>query len=178
MMGSPVGTISIFLLTDFGKGSAFPAVKVNGLLISINPLIFLVLIFSTAGATRHSMSRGSCLPNALSHDARKASSSSLSPSSLSLLLAIRRLLSLRSLRGTCGAIGAVALRLRAGAVSFAATALPRIVFVRFAGGTIATAKLSSASLLTAELESSSSSTSVSSRSSLLSSSLLVRRASL
>jgi hypothetical protein len=97
MMGSPVGTISIFLLTDFGKGSAFPAVKVNELLISINPLIFLVLIFSTAGATHHSMSRGSCLPNALSHDARKASLLSLLPSLLSLLLAIWRLLSLRSL---------------------------------------------------------------------------------
>ena len=177
MMGSPVGTIPIFLLTDFGKGSAFPAVKVNGLLISINPLIFSVLIFSTAGATRHSMSRGSRLSNALSHDARKASSSSLSPSPLSLLLAIRRLLSLRSLRGTCGTIGAVALRLRAGAVSFAVTALPRIVFARFTGGAIATAKLSSASLLAADLESSSSSISVSSRSSGLSSSLLVRRAS-
>ena len=63
-MGSPVGITSIFLLTDFGKGDAFPAVKVKGLLISINPLIFLVLIFSTAGATRHLMSRGSRLHNA------------------------------------------------------------------------------------------------------------------
>ena len=91
-MGLPVGIIFIFLLTDFGKGGAFPAVKVNGLLFSINPLIFLVLIFlcnSTAGATRHLMSRGSF--NALSHEARKASSSSLSL----LLLSMTRL-SLRS----------------------------------------------------------------------------------
>ncbi len=56
------------------------------------------------------------------------------------------------------------MRLHAGAVSFAATALPQIVFARFAGGAIATAKLSSASLLAADLESSSSSISVSSRS--------------
>jgi hypothetical protein len=121
MMGSPVGTTSIFLITDFGKGSAFPAVKVNGILISINPLIFLVLIFlieSTAGATRHSMSRGSCLLNTLSHDARKASSSSLSLPSLSLL-SMTCLFLLRPLQGTRRTGGAVALRLRAGAVSFA-----------------------------------------------------------
>ncbi len=56
--GFPVGILLVTL--DLGKGNAFPAVKVSGLFLVINPLIFLVLLIEifTAGATRQ-MSRGS-----------------------------------------------------------------------------------------------------------------------
>jgi hypothetical protein len=42
MVGLPVGILLVNV--DLGKGDAFPAVKVSGLFILINPLIFLVLI--------------------------------------------------------------------------------------------------------------------------------------
>ena len=73
-VGFPVGTLLV--TSDLGKGNAFPAVKVSGLFLKINPLLFLVLLIKrfTAGATRQ-MSRGSRC-NASPHDARKLSSSS------------------------------------------------------------------------------------------------------
>ena len=58
------------LCMDLDKGGAFPAVKVRGLLFSINPLIFLVLFrfdFLTVGAA-HQILRGSPF-NASSHNA-------------------------------------------------------------------------------------------------------------
>ena len=41
-VGSLVGALLATL--DLDKGNAFPAVKVSGLLLSINPLIFLILL--------------------------------------------------------------------------------------------------------------------------------------
>ena len=74
--GFLVGILPVTL--DLGKGNAFPAVKVIGLFLTINPLIFLVLLNKafTAGAT-HQMSRG-LHSNDFLHDARKLSSSSSS----------------------------------------------------------------------------------------------------
>jgi hypothetical protein len=151
------------------KGNAFPAVKVIGLFLTINPLIFLVLLNKafTAGATRQ-MSRGS-RSNVFLHDARKLSSSFSSESDSTIFLLD---LVLFALRGTFTASG---LRLRAAITSFLATALPRFTLVAFfAGVSNATAKLSSpASLLAVDLDTSSSSTSVFLSSSFDSSSLLV-----
>ena len=58
IVGFLVGILPVTL--DLGKGNAFPAVKVIGLFLTINPLIFLVLLNKvfTAGATRQ-MLRGS-----------------------------------------------------------------------------------------------------------------------
>jgi hypothetical protein len=41
-VGFPVGILLVTL--GLGKGNAFPAVKVSGLFLLINPLIFLVLL--------------------------------------------------------------------------------------------------------------------------------------
>ncbi len=59
-VGSPVGILLVNM--DLGKGNAFPAVKVSGLFLLINPLIFLVLIFEifTAGLARPVKCQGGC----------------------------------------------------------------------------------------------------------------------
>jgi hypothetical protein len=121
--GFLVGILPVTL--DLGKGNAFPAVKVIGLFLTINPLIFLVLLNKafTAGATRQ-MSRGS-RSNVFLHDARKLSSSSSSESDSTIFLLD---LVLFSLHGTFTASG---LRLRAAITSFSATALPRFDWSRF-----------------------------------------------
>jgi hypothetical protein len=167
IVGFKVGVLLVTL--ELGEENAFPAVKVSGLFLSINPLLFLPLLIKmfTAGATRQ-ISRGS-RSNVFSHDARKLLSSSSSESDSTIFLLD---LALLFLRGTFTALGWL---LRTVITSFSATALPRFALVAsFAGVSIAMAKLSSlASLLAVDLDKSSSSMSVFSPSFFDSSSLLV-----